>query len=100
MDHFVQVFPDLSKLEVMQTKDFRGIFIFTTQEAFDVFVSEGWQAGAQADPTNASPVLFTVVFSDPVSGFINTDVGLSSGTATTSPLSRKTVSANRDEKVR
>jgi lipid-binding SYLF domain-containing protein len=30
-------------------KDFRGIFIFTTQEAFDVFVSEGWQAGAQAD---------------------------------------------------
>ena len=33
----------------MGIKDFRGIFIFTTQEAFDVFVSEGWQAGAQAD---------------------------------------------------
>jgi lipid-binding SYLF domain-containing protein len=33
----------------MGVKDFRGIFIFTTQEAFDLFVSEGWQAGAQAD---------------------------------------------------
>ncbi len=33
----------------MGIKDFRGIFIFSTQEAFDVFVSEGWQAGAQAD---------------------------------------------------
>jgi lipid-binding SYLF domain-containing protein len=33
----------------MGIKDFRGIFIFTTQEAFDGFVSEGWQAGAQAD---------------------------------------------------
>jgi len=33
----------------MGIKDFRGIFIFTTQEAFDVFVSEGWQGGAQVD---------------------------------------------------
>jgi len=33
----------------MGVKDFRGIFIFTTQEAFDLFVSDGWQAGAQAD---------------------------------------------------
>jgi lipid-binding SYLF domain-containing protein len=33
----------------MGVKDFRGIFIFTTQEAYDVFVSEGWQAGAQVD---------------------------------------------------
>ena len=33
----------------MGVKDFRGIFIFTTQGAFDLFVSEGWQAGAQAD---------------------------------------------------
>ena len=30
-------------------KDFRGIFIFSTQEAFDTFVEHGWQAGAQAD---------------------------------------------------
>jgi lipid-binding SYLF domain-containing protein len=30
-------------------KDFRGIFIFSTQEAFDTFVEQGWQAGAQAD---------------------------------------------------
>ena len=33
----------------MGVKSFHGIFIFTTQEAFDLFVSEGWQAGAQAD---------------------------------------------------
>ena len=30
-------------------KDFRGVFIFTTREAFDSFVESGWQAGAQAD---------------------------------------------------
>ena len=30
-------------------KDFRGIFIFSTQDAFDTFVEQGWQAGAQAD---------------------------------------------------
>ena len=30
-------------------KEFRGVFLFTTQEAFDLFVTEGWQAGAQAD---------------------------------------------------
>lgn len=30
-------------------KDFRGIFIFTTKEAYTEFVEEGWQAGAQAD---------------------------------------------------
>lgn len=30
-------------------KDFRGIFVFTTREAFDRFVESGWQAGAQAD---------------------------------------------------
>jgi len=30
-------------------KDFRGVFIFTTREAFDRFVESGWQGGAQAD---------------------------------------------------
>lgn len=30
-------------------KDFRGIFVFSTKEAFDNFVNTGWQAGAQAD---------------------------------------------------
>lgn len=30
-------------------KDFRGVFAFTTREAFDRFVESGWQAGAQAD---------------------------------------------------
>jgi len=30
-------------------KDFRGVFIFTTREAFNSFVESGWQAGAQAD---------------------------------------------------
>jgi len=38
------------------------------------------QAGAQADPTNTSPINFTVVFSKPVTGFIGTDVALT-GTA-------------------
>ena len=35
-------------------KDFRGIFVFTTQEAFDNFVNTGWQAGAQADAAAVS----------------------------------------------
>jgi lipid-binding SYLF domain-containing protein len=30
-------------------KDFRGVFIFTNATAFNTFVNEGWQAGAQAD---------------------------------------------------
>ena len=30
-------------------KDFRGIFIFTEKSAFEDFVEEGWQAGAQSD---------------------------------------------------
>lgn len=30
-------------------KDFRGIFAFTTRDAFDRFVKSGWQAGGQAD---------------------------------------------------
>ncbi len=38
------------------------------------------QAAAQADPTNGSPILFTVVFSEPVSGFVTGDVTLG-GTA-------------------
>ena len=33
----------------MGIKDFRGIFVFSTQSAFNQFVNEGWQAGAQAD---------------------------------------------------
>ena len=32
------------------------------------------QAAGQADPTNASPINFTVVFSEPVTGFANADV--------------------------
>ncbi|MEP7135784.1 MAG: sortase, partial [Chloroflexota bacterium] len=39
------------------------------------------QAVAQVDPTNASPINFTVVFSESVSGFVAADVTLSSGTA-------------------
>ena len=30
-------------------KDFRGIFVFATKDAFETFVESGWQAGAQAD---------------------------------------------------
>src|SRR5438034_618448 len=43
------------------------------------------QAAAQADPTNAAPINFTVVFSEPVSGFTGTDVtigGTAGGTKT------------------
>jgi hypothetical protein len=38
------------------------------------------QAAGQADPTNASPINFTVVFSEPVTGFAAADVAIS-GTA-------------------
>ena len=38
------------------------------------------QAAAQQDPTNGATINFTVVFSEPVNGFIGTDVSLS-GTA-------------------
>jgi hypothetical protein len=38
------------------------------------------QAAAQADPTGSSPILFDVVFSEPVTGFTAADVALS-GTA-------------------
>ncbi len=40
------------------------------------------QALGQADPTNTSPINFTVVFSEPVSDFATGDVTLSSGTDT------------------
>jgi lipid-binding SYLF domain-containing protein len=30
-------------------KDFRGIFVFTTQKALHDFVEDGWEAGAHAD---------------------------------------------------
>ena len=35
------------------------------------------QASGQIDPTNASPILFTVVFSEPVTGFTQSDVSIS-----------------------
>ena len=38
------------------------------------------QAAGQADPTNVAPVLFTVTFSEPVTGFTAADVSLSTGT--------------------
>src|SRR6185295_11400595 len=40
------------------------------------------QATGQADPTNTSPVSFDVVFTEPVTGFTDTDVTIT-GTATT-----------------
>lgn len=30
-------------------KDFRGVFVFTTKEALDSFVNQGWDASGQAD---------------------------------------------------
>src|SRR5262249_59157488 len=38
------------------------------------------QAAGQADPTNASPINFTVAFSEPVTGFTNSDVSFVSST--------------------
>jgi len=35
-------------------KDFRGIFVFSTQDALDNFINNGWQAGAQADAAAVS----------------------------------------------
>ena len=43
------------------------------------------QAGGQADPTNAGPILYTAVFSEPITGFASNDVnitGTASGTKT------------------
>lgn len=39
------------------------------------------QKAGQNDPTNDAPILFTVTFSEDVSGFTNADVNVSSGTA-------------------
>src|SRR5688500_968653 len=39
------------------------------------------QATAQTDPTNASPIVFTVQFSEPVTGFTNSDVSFTGSTA-------------------
>jgi hypothetical protein len=39
------------------------------------------QAAAQSDPTSASPILFTVTFSEPVSGFAGNDVSFTGSTA-------------------
>jgi hypothetical protein len=48
------------------------------------------QAGPQADPTNTSPINFTVAFSKPVTGFVGGDVTLTgtagATTATVSPI--------------
>lgn len=35
-------------------KDFRGVFVFTTEEALDQFVESGWDASAQADAAAVS----------------------------------------------
>ena len=39
------------------------------------------QAATQADPTSATPIVFTVVFSEPVTGFAGTDVAFTGSTA-------------------
>jgi LPXTG-site transpeptidase (sortase) family protein len=44
------------------------------------------QAGGQADPTNISPINFTVIFSEAVSGFTGTDVSLSGAALPTTAL--------------
>jgi YVTN family beta-propeller protein len=39
------------------------------------------QAGGQADPASASPIVFAVVFSEPVTGFTGSDVSFAGSTA-------------------
>jgi hypothetical protein len=39
------------------------------------------QAGAQADPASAAPILFSVVFSEPVTGFTGADLSFAGSTA-------------------
>jgi serine protease AprX len=43
------------------------------------------QASGQVDPTNSSPINFTVVFSEPVSDFATGDVTLSGTAGATAP---------------
>lgn len=40
------------------------------------------QGSAQADPTSASPIVFDVVFSEPVTGFTDSDISFTGSTAT------------------
>lgn len=54
-----------------------GPTVFTNIYPADVTIN---QAAGQADPTNVSPILFTAVFSEPVTGFTGTDVNLSAST--------------------
>ncbi len=60
----------------------------------DVTINE---AGAQDDPTNASPVVFTVVFDEPINDatFTNVDVSVG-GTATTGTVTVTEVAPNDD----
>ncbi|MDY6950287.1 MAG: choice-of-anchor D domain-containing protein [Thermodesulfobacteriota bacterium] len=55
------------------------------------------QAGAQADPTNASPVVFTAVFNEPINDatFTNVDVNVG-GTATTGAVTVTEIAPNDD----
>jgi hypothetical protein len=39
------------------------------------------QAGGQADPTGVSPILFTAVFSEPITGFTASDISFTGSTA-------------------
>ena len=40
------------------------------------------QAADQADPTNTAPIYYTVVFDEPVSGFLSNDIGFNAQTTT------------------
>jgi len=55
------------------------------------------QAGGQADPTNASPVAFTIVFNEPINEatFTNVDVSVG-GTATTGAVAVTEIAPNDD----
>ena len=62
------------------TNNFADVFISEpdTSPAIPVTIN---QAAGQTDPTNTSPINFTVVFGEPVTGFTTGDVDLSAGTA-------------------
>ncbi|HLF96231.1 MAG TPA: Ig-like domain-containing protein, partial [Methylococcaceae bacterium] len=79
IDPATGVFTLLGNFPSVASPDIRGAeFLLSGSIPTTVTID---QAAAQADPTNASPINFTVVFSEPVTGFTNTDIDLSGSTA-------------------
>jgi hypothetical protein len=64
---------------VTSVASIRGIEIVPTSDTVPPTVTID-QAAGQADPTGTSPIIFTVLFSEPVADFVTGDVDLTSST--------------------